>query len=192
MYRLISLIFGFLALREPNILLSIILVLLSVFGRSAYRWLWSVIVVSCVMYWTFPSVFGAFGQIIIAYTVDWPLEMLANKQFSIDALVDERAVRFTVLHCAIPEPQTLEPSIWAWLVSYVLPLPSPEPMQEICMPTWSYSIYSGTLLACVLLLGFLIFCGLYYLCRQGVKLANAAIEDTQSLVVNGVGCALMV
>ena len=106
------------------------------------------------------------------------MEILADKQFVIDMLVSERAVRFSVVHCVMPEPEVVQPSIWAWLVSYVLPLSSPEPMQEICMLTWSHSVHAGYLSACVLLLGVLVLCGVYHLCRQGGELANAVVEDT--------------
>ena len=195
MNQLFSLLMSFLTadfLREPKFLLFIVFLLLSVFGRSTYRWIWFSLPLSCAVFWACPAVVDAIKKIMFPYTIDRLMDILADKQFVIDMLISKRAVRFSVVHCIMPEPQVIQPSIWAWFLSYILPLSSPEPMQEICMLTWSHSVHVGSLLACVLLLGFLVVCGVYCLCHRGGKLSNAVVENTQSLVVNGVGGASMV
>ena len=160
-------------LREPYFLLFIVVVLLSVFSRGAQRWIWFSLPLSC-------AVVDILKKAIFPYAVDRLMDILADRRFVIDTLISERAVRVSVVHCVMPEPEVIRPSIWTWLASYVLPTPlsPPVPMQEICMPTWSHSVHAGSLLACVLLLGVLVVCGAHHLCRQGAKVASTVVEDT--------------
>ena len=178
-------------MHDTTLTLCVVFLLLAIFGRSSYRSLWSLL--SCSAYLASPVVVSAVRHFVATNIVDRLLEILADNRLSIDTVVNERAVRFTVLHCAIPEVQPSQPSVWTWLISHVVSLPSPpEPVREICLPTWSHSVHAGILSAWVFMLGILVCAGVFHLCFQGGKLATAAVKDTMSLVTILAGGIYMV